>query len=104
MGRGVPQGSILSPIVFIIYLNSLLTELGELGGVVPIGYADDVAIVTDSNCLPRVWECINSWARKRFMTVGIKDDGTKTAILIKRPTVSNLGYEDKDLTVINYNQ
>ena len=39
--RGTPQGGILSPLVWNVVFDSLLTRLGNLPGVHPTGYADD---------------------------------------------------------------
>ncbi len=44
IGKGVIQGGVLSPTLFIIMLNDLLTELKEKG-FQPLAYADDLVII-----------------------------------------------------------
>ena len=45
---GVPQGSPLSPILFILYISSLYQELEDIPGLVVIGFADDTNIIAFS--------------------------------------------------------
>ena len=44
---GVPQGSPLSPILFILYISTLYTELEKkIPGVLVVGFADDTNLLS----------------------------------------------------------
>ncbi len=53
---GVPQGSILGPLIFIMYINSLPTVLTR---VTPYLYADDTALVVTGNSEQEIVEALS---------------------------------------------
>lgn len=72
---GVPQGSPLSPILFILYITSLYTELRQAEGIIVVGFADDTNLLafghnTDETRarLEAAWEICARWAKKNGMT------------------------------------
>lgn len=72
---GVPQGSPLSPILFIIFIGTLYDELERVTGTSTIGFADDTNILAFGRTaeetvgrLGRAWAVCEEWARRRGMS------------------------------------
>ena len=93
---GVPQGSILGPLLFLIYINDLPNCL-NVGS--PTMYADDTNISFKSKNLVELQDCmnielksLNTWlevnklslniAKTEFMVIGSRQSWLLTVILI----------------------
>ena len=89
---GVPQGTILGPLLFLLYINDLPNCLHYSQ---PRMYADDTSITFASNNVEEINECINSdleeirvWLAVKKLTLNM----TKTEFLLigSRQRLSNL--------------
>ena len=46
MNQGVPQGSLISPFLFNLFINNMIEKLNSLIGITCLGYADDIGALT----------------------------------------------------------
>ncbi|GFS12845.1 RNA-directed DNA polymerase from mobile element jockey [Elysia marginata] len=73
---GVPQGGVLSPTLFLIFINDISSNLPE--GVEVSLFADNLALLTQneeleqaSSLLQQGLECIEKWSKKWKMTLNV---------------------------------
>lgn len=81
--RGVPQGSQLSPFLFILYMADLLEDL-SMNGFLVGAFVDDIRIVLPAERIKDCCLLLEDWAQENFMIWGVKEDGSKSAILVRR--------------------
>lgn len=77
LSRGVPQGSCLGPLLFIIYINDLPSVIPN--GVTCTIFADDVKLTTTNDChlLQRALDAVAAWASFNSLSLS----STKSVVL-----------------------
>ena len=81
--NGVPQGSVISPLLWLIYINDLISCMpAEVQlGITSSLFADDVALVCKGKNLKeceekmqKALDCLESWAKENKMDISIRSD------------------------------
>ena len=83
---GLPQGSVISPVLFKIYIRDFVSELLEDPNITLLKFADDgtikISAVDSPTCIMsmnNVLKCLNDWSRK--WRLNINCDKNKTEII-----------------------
>lgn len=103
---GVPQGSILGPILFILYINSLNNILGDTNSPI-VNYADDSTIITCAHTLSAViakTEVNLARVKAHFRDLGLDLNVGKTQYMLFNAPADRDGYTDEETSLhINEN-
>ena len=73
---GIPQGSVLGPLLFLIYINDLIDTCGTYSEV--YAFADDakffrhILTADDRNDLQHAVDALQNWSRKWLLNLNIK--------------------------------
>ena len=75
INNGVLQGSLLSPVLFDIYINDLIIDLDKITFEI-LAYADDLCVLCqDKNKLLRAIRIIDKWSKENGINVNRKKSG-----------------------------
>ena len=89
VSSGVPQGSILGPLLFILSVDTLLSQSFSIGTSINM-FADDIALykaidsLDDVNTLQNDVLLVEKWAEKRKLRINSKK--TKTLVISRKKT------------------
>ena len=73
--RGLVQGSVLSPLIFNLFINDLLNEF-EANKITALGYADNIVCICENNeQIQLSCELMKRWSKMNRMTINPRKSG-----------------------------
>ena len=105
---GVPQGSILGPLLFLLYVNDLPQSLSDAGSYL---YADDTCIFYQhedvkkiENVLNKEFSSLCQWFIDNKLSIHFGEDKTKAILFSKGTGLKKLIYLSRAILLTNTKQ
>lgn len=103
VSSGVPQGSVLGPLLFLIYINDIATNIDSNIKL----FADDCVIYqeinshTDHLALSASLNTISEWCKQWQMSINVKKSAVITITKRKQPSIFNYAVDGTMLPKVN---
>jgi hypothetical protein len=106
--HGVPQGSILGPLLFLLYINDLPKTINDK--TIPILFADDTSLlVTSPNLndfqanINTAFHCINEWFKVNLLSINFSKTHYIQFTANTNNPITNIktAYDNKQITTIS---
>ena len=99
MDLGVPQGAVLSPTLFALYINDMLTDLNR--GNTCYAFADDLVVICKGRSnLDRAMNIIENWSPLNGIAINKAKSGIM-CIKADRRTPNPLSREYRDYPMVD---
>jgi hypothetical protein len=89
---GVPQGAVLSPTLFNLYINSMLEKLREKG-ITALAFADDVALVAKGERkMAEAIDIVKRWGQDHFTELNAAKSGVMSFRIDRRTPLTRSSF------------
>eukprot|EP00756_Hemistasia_phaeocysticola_P032858 Hpha_TRINITY_DN16434_c1_g1::TRINITY_DN16434_c1_g1_i12::g.162406::m.162406 len=97
MHKGIPQGTVLGPFLFLIYINDIVAKVEKVSGTACYLYADDLATLVHApstarlqKALSQVTKELDEWSTAADLPINMKAGKTEMLVFTKGKVTAQL--------------